>query len=191
MSSRPATLAAVLALCACGRSEAPPTAAAAPSRLGAALKTVGSSPACRTQIPSTWSSSLPVPDAGGREFKVFFFLVEAGADRKGMVSGPAGEARFDLEGNVSACRRLPAPAKKIGPSLNPALAGLTIKEIDARQEEFLARLESAAAVYARRGRLGSGASDLSGRFEQLREPPLAEAYRGLNPDFWSWLDAPP
>lgn len=184
---RSAALAAMIALCACGRTEAPSAAPRAPSRLGAALRIVGSSPACRKSIPLTWSASLPVPDAGGREFKIFFFLVEPGAGGKGLASGPAGEASFDLEGRVSACRRLPAPAKKLGPALNPALAGLTIKEIDARQEELLSRLESAAAVYARRGRLGGAASDLSGRFAQLREPPLVQAYQGLNPDFWSWL----
>lgn len=177
-------------LCACGREEAPRPAPQA-SRLGSALKSVGSSEACRTQIPTGWSASLPVPDEDGRGWKTLFFLGERGPDRTFLVSGPAGEARFTLDGRVLSCRRLPAPARRIGPSLNPALAGLGIEEIDRRQEELLVRLEAAATVYARRGRLGSEAAELTARFQELQEPPLAEEYRKLNPKFWSWLDAAP
>lgn len=185
---RAAALVVLAVLCACGREEAPRPAARA-SRLGAALKSLGSSAACRSQIPSGWSASLPVPDEDGRGWKAFFFLGEAGPDRKIVVSGPAGEARFGLDGRVTSCRRLPAPRKGLGPSLNPALSGLAIKEIDRRQEELLTRLEEVAPVYARKGRLGSEAAALAAKFKELEEPPLAEEYRKLNPDFWSWLAA--
>lgn len=186
--NRAAALLVLAGLCACGREEAPRPVPPS-SRLGAALKSVGSSAACRAQIPAGWSVSLPVPDEDGRGWKAFFFLGEPEPGRKLVVSGPAGEARFGLDGRVASCRRLPAPKKGLGPSLNPALAGLGIKEIDRRQEELLTRLESAAAVYARRGRLGSEAAALAAKFKELQEPPLAEDYRKLNPDFWAWLDA--
>lgn len=186
---RTASLIALAALCACGRGEAPRPQAKRESRLGALLKSVGSSPACRTQIPGGWSSSLPVPDGEGRGYKAFFFLVERSDDRKLLVSGPAGEVRFEPGGKVLSCRRLPPPRKKIGPSLGSALAGLSIKELDLRREELLSRLESAAAIYARRGRIGGEGAALAAALREFQPPPLAEDYRRLNPDFWSWLDA--
>lgn len=186
---RAALLAVLAALCACGRAEKPQAAAKTQSRLAAVLKSVGGSEACRERIPGGWSVSLPVPDGDGRGFKVFFFLVETGPGRKFLVSGPAGEARFDLSGRVSSCARTPAPKRKIGPSLGPALSGLGIAELDLRREKLLSRVEAAAAVYARRGRLGSEGAALAAEFRELQEPPLAEDYRKLNPDFWAWLDA--
>lgn len=186
--TRAAALALLVGLCACGRDEAPRPPAATESRLGAVLKSVGGSAACRTQIPGGWSVSLPVPDESGRGYKVFFFLVETGPGRKFLVSGPAGEASVEFNGNVSSCRRLPAPKRKIGPSLGPALDGLGIKELDLRREELLKRMEAVAAIYARRGRLGSEDAALAGMFREFQQPPLAEDYRKLNPDFWSWLE---
>lgn len=187
--TRAAALVVLAGLCACGRGEKPQAAAKPESRLGTALKSVGSSEACRAKIPGGWSVSLPVPDEDGRGFKAFFFLVEAGPDRKFLVSGPAGEARFELNGRVSSCARTPAPKRKIGPSLGAGLAGLGITELDLRRKELLSRLESAGAIYARKGRIGSEGPALAAEFKELQEPPLAEEYRRLNPDFWSWLAA--
>lgn len=186
---RAAALVVLAGLCACGRGAETQSPAKKESRLGVVLKFVGRSDACRAQIPAGWSVSLPVPDGDGRGYKVFFFLVEMGPGRKFLVSGPAGEARFELNGRVSSCLRTPAQKRKIGPSLGPALAGLGIKELDLRREELLSRVEAAAAIYARRGRLGSEGAALAVKFKELQEPPLAEEYRKLNPDFWSWLDA--
>lgn len=187
--TRAAALVVLAGLCACGRGEKPQAAAKQESRLGAALKSVGSSEACRARIPGAWSVSLPVPDGDGRGFKAFFFLVESGPGRKFLVSGPAGEARFEVDGRVSYCARTPAPKRKIGPSLGPDLAGLGIAELDLRRKELLARLESAGAIYARRGPIGSEGASLAAEFRKLQEPPLAEEYRKLNPEFWAWLDA--
>lgn len=75
------------------------------------------------------------------------------------------------------------------PSLGPALAGLGVKGLDLRREELLSRLESAAAIYARRGRIGGEGAALASELREFQPPPLAEDYRRLNPDFWSWLEA--
>lgn len=186
---RAVLLAALAGFCACGREEAPRPVAKRESRLAAALKSARSSADCRAQIPDAWSVSLPVPDAEGRGYRAFFYLAERGDGRKLLVSGPAGEMLFAPGGKVLSCRRLPPPKKKIGPSLGPELAGLGIKELDLRREELLARLESAAAIYARRGSIGSEGAALAAQLREFQPPPLAEDHRKLNPEFWSWLDA--
>jgi hypothetical protein len=185
-------LLAVLLLSACGKREAEtPAPAAPPTRLGALLKGLSASEACGEAIALEWSPSLPVPAEGGRAFKVFFYSAELDETKTLLVSRPAGEAAFDLDGRVSSCRRrLPPPDRRVGPALGPALRGLSLDAVEARQELRLARLEKAAAAYARRGKLGSEAASLEAEFFALAEPPLVENYRALNPDFWAWLAGP-
>lgn len=134
-----------------------------------------------------WVPSLPVPDERGG-FKVFFYLPERGAGRAFAASAPRADAAFGLDGRVSSCAPRAAPPGAAGPALNPALAGLGRAEIDRRREDFLARTEEAARVYARRGRLGTKARELLAGFRALREPPFDAEYRRLNPDYWAWLE---
>lgn len=184
-------LLAVLLLAACGRRESDaPAPAEPPTRLGRVLKGLSAQEACSRVIPLEWSPSLPVPARGGG-FEAFFYLAELTPEKTLLVSRPAGFATFGLDGSVAACKkRLPPPAKRAGPASGPALAGLGVDAIEARQERLLARLEKASAVYARRGRLGSEAEALEREFFELAEPPLVEDYRALNPDFWAWLADP-
>lgn len=184
----------LLLVCACGRAPAGTAPGRTEGRLAGALRVIGRSPACARAIPTAWSVSLPVPDEKGAGFKAFFFLAERGGDGRFVVSAPAGEVAFDLGGRVAYCRRLPAPARGLGPAAGSALAAASLAEIDGRRGDLLAALENASPAYARRGRLGSRARGILSAYRDLQEPPLSGDYRRLNPDFWGWLEkeaAPP
>lgn len=175
---------------ACGQKEAAPPPAA--SALELAARMISARGDCATLIPQEWSSSLPVPSlqGGALRYRVFFFGRE-GDPAKGFTFHTAeGEAAFTPDGRVLECRRLsgkPLPIPHDG-----RFDALTLDEITARSTKLHADTEAVAALYASARDIGEAGrarvAAYSRDFAALTDPAHAAAYRGLAPDFWSWVE---
>lgn len=179
-----------LAAAACGPKE--PAPAPPPSALEQAVRRLSAQGACAALIPQEWSPSRPVPSkrGGALQYRVFFFGREGDAAKGLVFHAPQGEAAFAPDGRVLDCRRLPG-----GPVAIPRdsrFDAMTLDEIEARSSRLHADTEAVAALYASgrdigetgRAKVAAFARD----FAALADPAHASAYRGLDPDFWSWVD---
>jgi hypothetical protein len=184
-------LAVLLAAAAACRKPAPPAPAAEPGALELASRRLLAAPECSSLIPQEWGPSLAVPAPPARRgFYHVFFSGRAGTPAGGMRAlEPGGDAFFAADGRVAECRRAPGQAAEI-PGSSVLLKDLTLDELDARQNELSAATEAVAAEYWN-GRSPSHerVAEFSRLFRLLANPAHAAAYRGLNPDFWAWVEA--
>lgn len=178
------------AAAACGKKEAPP--APAPSALEQAARVISAQGACATLIPQEWSPSWPVPSkrGGALRYRLFFFGREGDPAKGFIFHAPQGEAAFTSDGRVLECRRL--EGEPVAIPRDPRFDALTLDEIMARSSRLYADTESVAALYASgrdigetgRAKVAAFARD----FAFLADPAHASAYRGLDPDFWAWVE---
>ncbi|MCM2304462.1 MAG: hypothetical protein NDJ72_07145, partial [Elusimicrobia bacterium] len=181
---------ALAAAAACGPKE--PAPAAPPSALEQAARRISAQGACATVIPLEWSPSWPVPSkrGGSLRYRVFFYGRE-GSPAKGFVfHAPQGEADFAPDGRVLDCRRLPGEPVAVPPDRR--FDSMTQDEIDARSSRLHADTEAVAALYASGREIGdtgrARVAAFSRDFAALADPAHAAAYRGLDPDFWAWVE---
>ena len=180
----------VLAAAGCGPKE--PAPAPSPSALEQAVRRLSAQGACAALIPQEWSPSRPVPSkrGGALQYRAFFFGREGDAAKGFVFHAPQGEASFTPDGRVLECRRLPGEPAAIPRDVR--FDALTLDEIEARSSRLHADTEAVAALYASGRDIGdSGRAKVkafSRDFAALADPAHASAYRGLDPDFWSWVE---
>ncbi|MDD5305053.1 MAG: hypothetical protein PHS14_18295 [Elusimicrobia bacterium] len=180
----------VAAAAACGQKEPPP--APPPSALEQAVRVLSAQGACATLIPQEWSPSWPVPSkrGGALRYRLFFFGREGDPQKGFTFHAPQGEADFTPDGRVLECRRL--EGEPVAIPRDGRFAAMTLDEIMARSSRLYADTEAVAALYASgrdigdtgRARVAAFARDLAA----LADPAHASAYRGLDPDFWAWVE---
>lgn len=179
-----------LAAAACGQKQAAP--APAPSALEQAARQVSGQGACATLIPLEWSPSWPVPSkrGGSLRYRVFFYGREGSPAKGFLFHAPQGEADFVPGGPVLDCRRFPGGPVAIPPDRR--FDSLTQEELDARSTRLHADTEAVAALYASGRDIGDSGRErvaaFSRDFAALADPAHAAAYRGLDPDFWTWVE---
>ena len=180
----------LLAAAACGTKE--PAPAPAPSALEQAARLVSAQGACSSLIPQEWSSSRPVPSKrdGALQYRVFFFGREGDPDKGFVFHAPQGEAAFAPDGRVLECRKL--PGEPVAIPHDARFDALTLEEIEARSARLYSDTESIAALYASGRDIGetgrARVAAFSHDFAALADPAHASAYRGLDPDFWTWVE---
>lgn len=187
---RRALLLLAAAAAACGQKE--PAPAPPPSALEQAVRLVPAQGACATLIPQEWSPSWPVPSkrGGTLRYRLFFFGRDGNPQQGFTFHAPQGEAAFTPDGRVLECRRLSGEPLAI--PRDARFAAMTLDEIMARSSRLYADTEAVAALYASgrdigdtgRVRVAAFARD----FSALADPAHASAYRGLDPDFWAWVE---
>jgi hypothetical protein len=184
------TLLLLAAAAACGRKE--PAPAPAPSALEQAVRRISAQGACATLIPLEWSPSWPVPSkrGGTPRYRLFFFGRDGNPQKGFTFHAPQGEADFTTDGRVLDCRRL--PGEPVAIPHDARFDAMTLDDILARSTRLYADTEAIAALYASgrdigetgRARVAAFARD----FSSLADPAHAAAYRGLDPDFWAWVE---
>lgn len=181
---------ALASAAACGPKE--PAPAPPPSALEQAVRRVSAQGACATLIPQEWSPSRPVPSkrGGALRYRIFFFGREGDPAKGFLFHAPQGEADFAPDGRVLDCRRLPGEPVALPP--DKRFDSMTLDEIDARSARLHADTEAVAALYASGREIGdtgrARVAAFSRDFSALADPAHAAAYRGLDPDFWAWVE---
>ncbi|PIR16454.1 MAG: hypothetical protein COV48_09760 [Elusimicrobia bacterium CG11_big_fil_rev_8_21_14_0_20_64_6] len=133
---------------------------------------------------------MPSLQGGALRYRIFFFGRDGDPAKGFTFHTPEGEAAFTPDGRVLECRRLsgkPLPIPHDG-----RFNAMTLDEITARSTKLHADTEDIAALYASARDIGeTGRAQVAayGRdFAALADPAHAAAYRGLAPDFWSWVE---
>jgi hypothetical protein len=163
-----------------------------PPRLLRAQRDAGASQACGRIIPMHWSAGIPVPalDGGSLVYKMFFSGRD-GDPEKGFVFHRAeGDATLAADGRVLACSRRAGSAGVLPKTAAPA--GLTLDEIERRENALYPALEDAASLYAARRELTADekkrAAGFAAAFAFFVDEGQGPDYRALSPDFWAWLE---
>lgn len=172
-------------LAACGSPPEPP-----PGALQKSVRTASSVAPCDALIPMEWPASWPVPTGGkaGKEFKLFFYPMAAGAREKPWIGAPLGEATLEAGGAVTACRRLEGKPHPISSRRWPEAAeALGVAGFEKKRARLYELSEAVAVQYAAQGGASPEAREYARLFQELAEPDLAPYYKALNPVFWAWL----
>jgi hypothetical protein len=185
---------ALIAACvlAAGCSRAAPREAPATVTLEETIRSLKTTPPCRSAVPDEWVAGWPVPASpkDGRRFKLFFYPLTVAPGSAPAVWTPGAEASFEVGRSSSlVCNVSPGASRRLSDRRWPAEAeGWSYPEFDRQKALLYRRTEEVAALYAAGKSDPAATREYAKLFKSLAEPDLLPYYQRLDPAFWAWLE---